>query len=213
MQLHSNKSYYIFILSAIVLLLASQLFNQMPSQYLSRAYRKIVENNRNSPLQPYNWAGQGDYYTERLDQFYLKSKENYKIILLGNSIIEQGHWDSLLYKHDALNFGIGGDYTLGMLNRLNFVISKAPEICIVEGGINDIYINIPIDSILLNYKAIIKKLKANKIKAIIVSVTYTSINFNNSEVLNKKIKQFNILLKDISSPLFLDCIGMCSTKT
>ena len=122
-----------------------------------------------------------------------------KIILLGKSIIEQGQWDSLLYKHDALSFGIGGDYTLGMLNRLNFVISKAPEICIVEGGINDIYINIPIDSILLNYKAIIKKLKANKIKAIIVSVTYTSINFNNSEVLNKKIKQINILLKDISN--------------
>ena len=59
-----------------------------------------------------------DYYDCRMAAYAKMEIPENAMIWLGDSIIEQAWWESLLKEKDFVNRGIGGDNTYGMLHRL-----------------------------------------------------------------------------------------------
>ena len=49
------------------------------------------------------------------------------LVFLGDSITDDGNWDKLFPNLSAENRGIGGDSTLGLLNRLDQIIALQPS--------------------------------------------------------------------------------------
>lgn len=59
------------------------------------------------------------------------------VLFLGDSITEQGDWDTWLPDEHTLNQGIGGDTTDGVLTRLDAVVAEQPEVIVLLIGTND----------------------------------------------------------------------------
>ncbi|MCS5506181.1 GDSL-type esterase/lipase family protein [Curtobacterium flaccumfaciens] len=59
------------------------------------------------------------------------------VLFLGDSITEQGDWDTWLPDEPTLNQGIGGDTTDGVLTRLHAVVAEQPEVIVLLIGTND----------------------------------------------------------------------------
>jgi lysophospholipase L1-like esterase len=86
-----------------------------------------------------------------------------RIIFLGDSITAGGLWGQLfrLPEKDMKNFGVGGDTTGGVLNRIDSVISKNPSKIFLMIGINDDPTPQNIMAIVRNYTFILENLKCS----------------------------------------------------
>jgi lysophospholipase L1-like esterase len=104
--------------------------------------------------------GQYNRRVQELQQ--LPNLEN-EIIFLGDSITRGGKW-SELFKNDTdqpiYNFGISGDTTEGILQRLDHVISFEPAKLFLLIGINDLWNETKTrEEILNNYRLILDQIK------------------------------------------------------
>ena len=63
------------------------------------------------------------------------------------------------YTVEALNYGISGDTTLDGLHRLRSAMETAPDIAVVELGINDFFSLVPLEQAEVNLSIIIKKFR------------------------------------------------------
>jgi len=104
----------------------------------------VVKNNLND---------RSPYYYHKKSQFeFLANSDDYKIVMIGDSITDGGLWDELLKNNLVQNRGIGGDTTDGVLDRLSSINQKI-EIAFIMIGINDFQdINL-----LMKFLKIIKK--------------------------------------------------------
>lgn len=112
-------------------------------------------------------------HREDLLQLFKDPKEKVTIVQFGDSIISNGNWNDLLGRSDVQNSGFGGFTTshLVWLIKRN-VIAYDPEICFIEGGINDISVGIPMERIKANYQGLIDTLMSNDITPIVQSTLY-----------------------------------------
>lgn len=78
-----------------------------------------------------------EYKLEYFDFHYKEEIHNPKILMLGNSLIRHGKWDSLLGRNDVSNRGISGDHLPCICERLKYLKNTSAKIIFVEGGIND----------------------------------------------------------------------------
>lgn len=109
-----------------------------------------------------------------------QSKKDY--IFLGNSITAGTDWSKLLNLPQAINRGISGDITFGVLERLQPIIDGKPAKIFILIGINDISRNIPDSVIIGNYKKIIKRIREGSKK--------TQIYFNTLLPVNSAFEKF-----------------------
>lgn len=100
-----------------------------------------------------------DYYPQRVAVFEKEPVATGRIIFLGNSITQLGDWKKLLNDSTAINRGIGGDITFGVLKRLDDVIQRQPSKLFLLIGINDIGKDIPDAVIADNIRKIIMRLQ------------------------------------------------------
>jgi lysophospholipase L1-like esterase len=119
-----------------------------------------------------------DHYRERVEQFSREAVKKGEIVFFGNSITEFGHWTTLLGDSGAVNRGIAGDNTFGMLHRLDAVIALKPAKLFIEAGINDIGQGVPIGMIAGNITSIVEyvRVKSPGTKVFVVSVLPTNEN-------------------------------------
>lgn len=101
-----------------------------------------------------------DFWPKRVALFESEPVEKGHIIFLGNSITQMGDWKKLLGDSSAINRGIGGDITFGVLKRLDDVIRRQPSKLFLLIGINDIGKDIPDAVIADNVKKIIRRVQA-----------------------------------------------------
>jgi lysophospholipase L1-like esterase len=122
-----------------------------------------------------------EYYQERVSLFKNESVEKGRVIVLGNSIAEFGHWKRLLNDSSVINRGIAADNTFGVLDRLDDVIIRAPGKLLIEIGINDIAQNIPVNIIVKNILTIVGRVKAKSpaTKMYVHSILPTNDNVKN----------------------------------
>lgn len=157
------------------------------------------------------WTIQDDpYYKHKKSQFeMLAQNDKYKIVMLGDSITDEGEWAELLDSRLVQNRGISGDTTDGVLQRLDS-INKSAEKVFIMIGVNDIMRGKSVDEIFFNYQKIIQILKEKNIKVYIQSTLFIgekrAENFNiKVETLNKKLKQFasdnNLIFIDLNKIL------------
>ncbi len=111
--------------------------------------------------------------------------------MLGDSIIGRGEWDKLLSKEHLLNLGIDGDTTLGILNRIDSVVEVLPRSVFFMAGINDLCSSIPLEKVFRNYKKILETLKSKNINILVQLTLFTEMT-----AINKKVKEFNFLVKE-----------------
>lgn len=148
-----------------------------------------------------------NHYNNRMLLFKL-SNPNYPIVMLGDSITEQGNWNELLNRNNILNRGISGDTTTGVLQRMEYLGSE-PKICFLMIGINDLASQETIENIFNNYLKIVTILQSKNITPIIQSTLLTNnqpdIDNEKVNLLNKKIKEFcktkNINFIDLNKKL------------
>ena len=83
---------------------------------------------------------QKDYFIKKIAEFNKKPLGDNKIVFLGNSITEGGHnWNERFGVNNIVNRGISGDFTEGVLARLNEIIYYQPIAVFLLIGINDIF--------------------------------------------------------------------------
>lgn len=98
-----------------------------------------------------------DHYARRIAKFESEQVPPNSVVFLGNSITEGGRWKKLTGDSSAINRGIGGDITFGVLKRLNEIISAKPSKLFLLIGINDIGKDIPGAVIADNIRKIIQR--------------------------------------------------------
>jgi lysophospholipase L1-like esterase len=160
------------------------------------------------------WTIQDDpYYKHKKSQFeMLAQNDKYKIVMLGDSITDEGEWAELLNIDTIQNRGISGDTTDGVLERLDS-LNKNIEKVFIMIGVNDIMRGKSVDEIFTNYQKIVQILKEKKIKVYIQSTLFIgekrAEDFNiKVENLNTKLKQFandnNLIFIDLNKILSSD---------
>lgn len=101
-----------------------------------------------------------DHYARRVALFEAEPVETGGIVFLGDSITEAGPWARLLGDSSALNRGISGDVTFGVLGRLDDVVRRRPAKLFLLIGINDIGKDIPDAVIADNQRKIVEAVQA-----------------------------------------------------
>lgn len=101
-----------------------------------------------------------DHYAGRLEKFRKEAVVTGRILFLGNSITEGGHWRELTGDSTVINRGISGDITFGVLKRLDELIRYQPSKIFLLIGVNDIGKDIPDAVIADNCKKIIERIRA-----------------------------------------------------
>lgn len=77
------------------------------------------------------------YYWHKKSQFEKLPKSKSDIIMLGDSITDEGEWTELL-KLNVKNRGISGDTTERILHRLDIILESKPKQVFLMIGINDL---------------------------------------------------------------------------
>jgi lysophospholipase L1-like esterase len=131
----------------------------------------------------------------RSNQYDSKSGESVaktvKIVMLGDSITFGGQWQELLGKNLLVNFGICGDTTEGMRQRISEVCACNPSVCFVMGGINDIFCGVSEAAIAANIQHIVDLLEKHSVQAIVQSVVLVSTLVEGWETINTKVHAVN----------------------
>ena len=141
------------------------------------------------------------YYEQRVSLFKLLPKVKNAIVFIGNSITDGGEWQELLGCKKCINRGISGDFSFGVLARLDEALKNKPKKIILMIGINDISRNIPNDMIIANYKAFVNRVKtvSPKTKIYLQSVLLTNNTFRKFVDKNEEsIKILNAAMMDLS---------------
>ncbi len=100
-----------------------------------------------------------EHYYERVALFVGTPDTENEIIFLGNSITESGDWKGLFKGINVVNRGISGDVTLGILNRLDEVVSSKPSKTFLLIGINDLARGKSVAHVTQNIEEITKRIK------------------------------------------------------
>jgi hypothetical protein len=90
------------------------------------------------------------YYHQRVSMFKKLPMTQGDIIFLGNSITEGGSWGELFGDEKVKNRGISGDFTVGVMQRMDEIVQRKPSKVFLMIGINDLSRNISPDSIVKN---------------------------------------------------------------
>jgi len=169
-----------------------------------------------------------DHYYNRKSIFASQPDTKNEIIFLGNSITEGGDWKGLFPDINAVNRGISGDVTDGILNRLDEVTSSQPKKIFLMIGTNDLARGRSVQYVSDHCRKIIENIlrKSPNTELYIQSVLPTNPNIGGrfsghkskkNEILavNKKLKAMSIELKikyiDLHGP-FSNSKGFLKSK-
>jgi len=100
-----------------------------------------------------------NYYYQRKSLFELLPDDPEEIIFLGNSLTNGCEWQELFNNPKIKNRGINGDYTVGVLNRLDEIVRAKPKKIFLMIGVNDLGRDIPVDTVIKNYQKILDTIK------------------------------------------------------
>lgn len=99
------------------------------------------------------------YYN--LKEIYAQSPDTQdEIIFVGNSITEGGKWTVMFPDVNAINRGISGDVSDGILNRLQEITSSQPKKVFLMIGTNDLARGKSVEYIVKNTTLIITQIKS-----------------------------------------------------
>lgn len=161
----------------------------------------LVYNHSNAQLQNLPKPDIYPYLVERFQEIPNTEKQ---IVFLGNSLTFWGDWENLFSSSQIKNYGIPGDHTFGLLDRLDWIISAQPKKIFLLIGINDLARQMDNAQLISNLKSITSSiLKVSPHTQIYIqSILPTNPSFDklkNHYGHESKIKQINLELKAYSN--------------
>lgn len=173
----------------------------MYSKITGRESRTLYLQNQNYPLQ----VGLYDLYrTTRAD-----------VVMLGNSLTYGVNWNELLGRSNVVNRGIISDVTEGYLQRLEYVYRLQPKLCFIEGGVNDLYANVPASTVLRNFTRIVEELRSHGIVPVVQSTFFVGTRWHDASKKNREIALLNAMLAEYAAKrgiTYLDLNARLSDK-
>ncbi len=158
-----------------------------------------------------NYFSAYDYQTEayrnQTDMFKLY-KDSANIVMLGSSYTARVNWNELLGRHDITNRGIDGDVTAGLVNRLDDIQKLRPKVCFIEGGRNDIFCKIPLNTTISNLRSIVKRLKGDSVIPVLTTSPYNSNIHLDEDKFNMQIDALNKAIKQLAAEENLQLIDL-----
>lgn len=154
------------------------------------AYRVVTKTvpkemvSRASPQKP----GVNPYYDVRRGVFAATKPVENPVVMLGDSIIEQGLWSELTGCRNIVNRGIGSDTTAGVLNRIDEIIALKPRRVYLMIGVNDAIKGFDLDRSAENIRATISVLSAAGIETVRFATTPVTGKFSEA---NHRIAEIN----------------------
>ncbi len=139
--------------------------------------------------------------------------EKSDVVMLGNSLTAGANWNELLNRNNIINRGISGDITEGFLHRLDQIYRLNPKLCFTEGGINDLYANIPVKVVFENYKKIVGNLCSHEITPIIQSTLFVSTKWHDAIEKNKEVAELDVLLQNLSKENNIEFVNLNATMS
>lgn len=176
------KKYILIVIVGIIAIIPTFLFLYKPNLAFAIAYKAHLIKD---PIYIANHYQNSLIYHKSQDPFVAKGST----IFIGDSIV-QGLLTNRIVQH-SVNYGIGGDSTHGLLNRIDLYksIGDAKHV-VIHIGINDLK-KYTIDESLRNYENILNKIGHKRV--ILVSVLPVSKKFieKNSDYSSEKIFKIN----------------------
>jgi lysophospholipase L1-like esterase len=172
-------------------------------------------------LQHREW---GVYY-HRVQHFTKLPEQPGSIIFLGDSQIEQAEWHEMFGDNPIiLNRGVSGDYTAGVLARLNEVLRHKPLKIFLLVGVNDLFFQKPLPEIEKDFRSIVQRIRSESSDTELFLLSLLPVNNqvrdiglqNNAVVaMNERIRQiardFSVPYLDLNTPL-TDANGNLAAK-
>ncbi len=90
------------------------------------------------------------YYQQRVSHFKLIPVKENDIVFIGNSITDGAEWSELFNDITIKNRGISGDFSAGILHRINDIVKQKPGKIFLLIGVNDLAWGISTDSVIKN---------------------------------------------------------------
>ncbi len=143
------------------------------------------------------------YNYERDKLFEVMKTDTTDIVFLGNSITQHYEIFEFLNNPNVRNRGIGGETTIGALQRLETITKGKPDKIFLMLGINDLAISRSASDILITYKEIINQIKNESPATKIIIESVLPVSKFKEEIVcctnaNEKIIKLNEGLKKIS---------------
>ena len=148
-------------------------------------------------------------YRRQTELFALYGDDTVDVVMLGNSLTAGAQWHEVLRGWRVAGRGIRSDVTAGYLARLDGVFRLHPRVCVVEGGINDLYAGVPEDEIVRNMGLLVRRLAAGGITPVVQSVLPVSPLWKGSEENNPRVHALNARLRALAADegaVFLDIV-------
>ena len=133
------------------------------------------------------------HYAARFEKFKKEPIVTGKVLFLGDNITEGGNWRKLLKDSTAINRGISGDNTFGVLHRLEETTKRKPSKIFLLIGVNDLSKNSPNEVIIENIFAIVGKIRGASPKTRIFLQSLLPLNPGVKDFPANLAKQENIL--------------------
>ncbi|SEJ51381.1 Lysophospholipase L1 [Propionispira arboris] len=159
------------------------------------------------------------HYRIRKLYFEMDTHALHPVVFLGDSMTDEGKWHQLFPNVNLVNRGIGGDTTLGVLNRIDQIIALAPPKIFLMIGTNDLCFNRSIPDTIKNYDQILAVLHKAlpQTKIYIESVLPFNDNLFPSRYLrnNENISSLNVGIKKLAEKYqdpYIDMVKVFSDK-
>lgn len=111
------------------------------------------------------------------------------IIMFGDSITQQGNWQTVLGRTDVANCGLPGYTTELLCMAIKDIPHQYPDqkICFLQGGINDLYSGIPVNYIFGNHLRLLELVREKEIIPVMQSTLYVC----NDREINTQVAELN----------------------
>ncbi|MDP2304380.1 MAG: GDSL-type esterase/lipase family protein [Ignavibacteria bacterium] len=152
-------------------------------------------------------------YIQEMGLYEIYKTKQANIVMLGDSHIQGANWGELLGRNDVVNRGITSDVIEGYISRIYYVLKLKPKVCFIMGGLNDVYMWIPIQTIFQNYVSLVNTLKEKKIKVVIHSALYPAEGADNPSNRNLLVEELNSLLKGFAEKENIPYIDLTKTMS
>ena len=135
-------------------------------------------------------------HESRQSQFALLGARD-RIVMVGDSRIDEGEWEDLLGRTDVANRGISGDTTAGLLARFAASFPAEAEVCVIQIGINDLMQGSSVEQAERNLRELLQRLSDSK-RARKIVLTSVLLTGEKSRDLNLKVQELNARLERLA---------------
>ena len=190
-----------------ILLIASITLNLLLLLVLAYAVQRL--GGPNAILSRIRNGGISEAYQHRTQILENLTIDSSNIVFLGNSLTEYGEWREFFNNRNIRNRGIGGEFTDGILRRLDPVITGKPRQIFLMIGINDLILHRP-PHILANYQAIVERIKLESpdTELIVQSILPVNNDVKNTGLANTDVLTLNKGIQKITTDFKLKYVDL-----